>query len=96
MWPYLRGGSRLRCSLLRADPAQRHRIAEIRGNLLARVAEAEREGRLGEVEGLKISLAGAEQKLAQIDERARRTATVHLGVPAFREIAGHTVTTPAR
>src|SRR2546429_6336611 len=54
----------LRCSLLRADPARRHRIAEIRDNLLARIAEAEREGWLGEAEGLKISLAGAEQKLA--------------------------------
>jgi Phage integrase family len=84
----------LRCSLLRADPARRHRIAEIRDNLLARIAEAEREGWLGEAEGLKISLAGAEQKLAQIDERARRAATIHLGIPAFRDIAGRTVTTP--
>ena len=42
------------------DPAQRPRIAEIRDNLHARIAEAEREGWLGEVEGLKVSLAGAE------------------------------------
>ena len=53
------------------DPAQRARIAEIRDNLTARIAEAEREGWLGEVEGLKISLAGAEDKLAQIDRRTR-------------------------
>jgi len=86
----------LRCSLLRADPAQRSRIEEIRGNLLARITEAEREAWLGEVEGLKVSLAGAEQKLAQLDERARRAA-VHLGIPAYRDIAGQTVTaTPAR
>ena len=38
------------------DTAQRHRIAEIRDNLNARIAEAEREGWLGEIEGLKISL----------------------------------------
>jgi hypothetical protein len=53
------------------DPAQRPRIAEIRDNLTARIAEAEREGWLGEAEGLKISLAGAEDKLAQIDRRTR-------------------------
>ena len=35
------------------DPAQRHRIAEIRDNINARIAEAEREGWLGEIEGLK-------------------------------------------
>jgi len=66
----------LRCSLLRPDPAQRHRITEIRDNLLARIAEAEREGWLGEMDGLKVSLTGAEQKLAQLDQRSRRSATV--------------------
>ena len=64
-----------------AIPAQRHRIAEIRDNLIARIAEAEREGWLGEIEGLKISLAGANDKLAQIDRRAR--AAVNLGMPAI-------------
>jgi hypothetical protein len=62
------------------DPAQRPRIAEIRDNLTARIAEAEREGWLGEAEGLKISLAGAEDKLAQIDRRTR--PTTDLGMPA--------------
>ncbi|MER7998356.1 hypothetical protein [Streptomyces sp. NPDC095613] len=38
---------------------------EIRDNLLARIAEAEREGWLGEVEGLWVSLAGAEEKRAR-------------------------------
>ena len=41
------------------DPAQRNRIAEIRDNLTARTAEADREGWHGEAEGLKMSLAGA-------------------------------------
>jgi hypothetical protein len=36
-------------------------------HLRDRVAEVEREGRLGEVEGLKVSLAGAEDKLTQIE-----------------------------
>jgi hypothetical protein len=65
------------------DPAQRPRIAEIRGNLLARIAEAEREGWLGEVEGLKVSLAGADDKLAQIDRRSQAGAPVSLGMPGF-------------
>jgi hypothetical protein len=72
----------LRCAMHWPDPAQRSRIAEIRDNLTARIAEAEREGWLGEAEGLKISLAGAEEKLAQIDRRARPAATVALGMPA--------------
>ncbi|WP_300611252.1 hypothetical protein [Trebonia sp.] len=64
------------------DPAQRARIAEIRDNLTARIAEAEREGWLGGAEGLKISLAGAEDKLAQIDRRTRPAAIIELGMPA--------------
>jgi hypothetical protein len=65
------------------SPGQRHRIAEIRDNLIARIAEAEREGWLGEVEGLKISLAGANDKLAQIDRRSQTPATVSLGMPGL-------------
>jgi len=49
--------------------------------LTARIAEAEREGWLGEGEGLKISLAGAEDNLAQIDRRTR-PAPADLGRPA--------------
>ncbi len=65
------------------DPAQRHRIVEYRDNLIARIAEAEREGWLGEIEGLKISLAGAGDKLAQIDRRTRPGRPVDLGMPAL-------------
>jgi hypothetical protein len=61
------------------DPTQRARIVDIRDYIIARIAEAEREGWLGEVEGLQISLAGANDKLAQIDRRAPRT--VDLPVP---------------
>ena len=68
--------------MLWPDPAQRPRIAEIRDNLIARISEAEREGWLGEVEGLKISLAGADDKLAQIDRRSRRQP-VDLGIPSI-------------
>ncbi|WP_327241072.1 tyrosine-type recombinase/integrase [Streptomyces sp. NBC_01320] len=74
----------LRCSLLRPDPGQRHRIVAIRDNLHDRIAEAEKEGWLGEVEGLKVSLAGAEDKLAQVDRRSHQGAVVDLGIPTTR------------
>ena len=79
----------LRCSMHWPDPAQRPRIAEIRDNLIARIAEAEREGWLGETEGLNVSLAGANDKLAQIDRRSRTTA-VDLGLPSLtRSTSSH-------
>jgi integrase len=85
----------LRCPLLRVDPAQRPRLTDLRDNLAARIDEAQREGWLGEAEGLKVSLAAAEHKLAQLDDLARRRSTIHLGMPGFPDIAGRTVTTPA-
>ena len=71
----------VRCPLLWPDPTQRQRLLEIRDNLTARIAEAEREGWLGEVEGLQVSLAGAEDKLAQIDRRNRQVTSTELGIP---------------
>ena len=80
----------VRCPLLRPDPAQRARLEEIRTNLHDRIAEAEREGWLGEAEGLKVSLAGTDDKLAQIDAALRRQpTTVQLGLPAFPDIVPH-------
>jgi hypothetical protein len=81
--PCIHEHSCLRCSMHWPDPAQRHRIVEYRDNLIARIAEAEREGWLGEIEGLKISLAGADDKLAQIDRRTRPGGPVDLGMPAL-------------
>lgn len=74
--------------MLRPDPAQLPRLLEIRDNLADRIAEAEREGWHGEVEGLKVSLAGADAKLAQLDQMARRADTTFLGMPTFSDIAG--------
>jgi hypothetical protein len=73
----------VRCSLLRPDPAQRGRLVEIRDNLVDRIAEAEQEGWLGEIEGLRISLTGAESKISQIDTAAG-DGPVLLGMPAQR------------
>ena len=85
----------IRCPLLRLDPAQRPRLAAIRGNLTARIAEADREGWTGEAEGPKISLAAADAKLAQADGLiARRATSVHLGIPAYPDIAGRTANIP--
>ncbi len=81
----------VRCPLLRVSPDQRPRLAGIRDNLIARIDEAGREGWIGEAEGLKVSLAAANAKLAQVDGlAARRTAAVSLGTPTFRDIAGRT------
>ncbi|MFF3726908.1 tyrosine-type recombinase/integrase [Streptomyces erythrochromogenes] len=74
----------VRCPMLWPDPAQRDRLVEIRDNLRDRIAEAERKGWLGEVEGLKVSLAGAEDKLAQIDRRSQQRNFVGLGIPTTR------------
>ncbi|MFC7266266.1 hypothetical protein [Streptomyces lutosisoli] len=79
------------CTLLRPDPAQRTRLADIRDNLIARIAEAEREGWLGEVEGLRVRLGGAEEKIAQLDARQeRRSSKMFLGVPSFDQIGART------
>ena len=65
--------------MLWPDPNQRARLVDIRDNLLDRIAEAEREGWPGEVEGLRVSLSGAENKLAQIDRRPQQATPVTLG-----------------
>jgi site-specific recombinase XerD len=89
--PCIHEHSCLRCPLLRPDPAARHRLVQIRDNLLARIAEAETHHWLGEAEGLKVSLAGANAKLAQMDQiTARRTQTIQLGIPTFTNAAGRT------
>jgi integrase len=82
-----------RCALLRVDPAQQPRLTGIRDNLIARIAEAQREGWAGEAEGLKVSLAAANSKLAQIElTTARCHQAISLGMPAFRDVADGTVT----
>ncbi|MEV5210744.1 site-specific integrase [Micromonospora sp. NPDC053740] len=88
--PCIHEHSCLRCPLLRPSSQQRNRIEAIRDNLNDRITEAVREGWTGEVDGLKVSLAGAKQKLDQLDQMARRNHTVGLGLPAFRDVAGRT------
>ncbi len=86
--PCIHEHSCLRCPLLRPDPVERSRLVEIRDNLLERIDEAESNGWLGEAEGLRVSLDGAREKLAQMDLIAeRRTSSVNLGMPTFAEVA---------
>jgi hypothetical protein len=89
----------LRCPPLRPDPAQLPRLAQICANLTARIAEAEAARWTGEAEGLKVSLAGARDKLTQMNQiTARRSAAISLGMPGFASAASRTVTAqqPAR
>ncbi|HZO65268.1 MAG TPA: hypothetical protein VFB74_09710 [Kribbellaceae bacterium] len=60
--------------MLQPDPAQAMRLAQIITNLHERISEATDRGWLGEVDGLKVSLAGARQKLDQL--RRLRTQTL--------------------
>jgi integrase len=75
----------LRCPLLRPDPAQLPRLTEIHTNLLARLAEAHEHGWAGEVDGLEVSLAAAQQKLEQMRRTAPPEAhVVHVASPTSR------------
>jgi hypothetical protein len=69
----------VRCSMLWPDPHQRNRLVDIRDNLIDRISEAQREGWLGEVDGLRVSLAGAEAKIAQIDHHPPQATPITLG-----------------
>ncbi|MFF4345580.1 hypothetical protein ACFY00_37445 [Kitasatospora sp. NPDC001540] len=71
------------------------RRLKIHDNLVARIEEAKCEGWLGDVEGLEIHLAGATQKLAQLDAEAdRKQQAINLGMPSFLDSAAVKTATP--
>ncbi|MEV1178209.1 site-specific integrase [Nonomuraea sp. NPDC049784] len=77
----------VRCPVLIVGPGERPRLEEIRENLHARIAEAEREGWLGDVEQLTVSLAAAEDKINQIDAKERRkNSPVFVGMPPISQL----------
>jgi integrase len=78
----------VRCPLLRPDPHQQPRLLEIRDNLQARIAEARREGWLGEIAGLEATLQAAEQKLQSTRQITNRHGATQLGMPSFRDSVG--------
>lgn len=69
----------LRCPMLQPDPAQAQRLAEIITNLHDRLREATERNWHGEAEGLKISLAGAREKLRQMRRIRTQTTEIPLG-----------------
>jgi len=68
----------IRCPMLRPDPCQRSRLEEIVANLRERLTEAHERGWIGEAEGIEVSIAAAQDKLA------RMTRIVGLGIPTLR------------
>jgi hypothetical protein len=62
------------------------RLIEIIDNLHARLEESTRQGWLGEIAGIQVSLAGAEQKLEQIRriQASPDHQKVLLGVPTLK------------
>lgn len=56
----------IRCPLLRVDPNQQPRLQEIRVSLTNRITEAHERGWTGEIDGLQITLAATDRKLAKL------------------------------
>jgi integrase len=86
----------IRCPALRPDPAQQHRLEAILANLRDRLTEAHEKGWKGEVAGLEVSIAAAEQKLRLIDELTARHTVTYLGMPDFSASVGRTSPSDAR
>jgi hypothetical protein len=81
----------VRCPVLIVGSEDRGRLEEIRQNLQDRITEAQTEGWLGEVEGLAVSLAAVEEKIAQLDARlARQESSVFLGIPTLSQMTVRT------
>lgn len=79
----------VRCPVLIVGPDELPRLEEIRDNLCARIAEAEQEGWLGDVEQLSVSLAAANEKIGQLNARQEKLKTpTFLGIPQLGQIAG--------
>ncbi|WP_406393681.1 integrase [Streptomyces sp. NBC_00882] len=77
----------VRCPVLIVGPGERPRLEEIRENLQARIAEAEREGWLGDVEQLTVSLTATHDKISQIDPNERRKSSpVFVGMPPMHQL----------
>jgi len=70
----------VRCPVLQIDPKMLPRLDELEEDLTTRRARALREGWLGEIEGIDLTLTFLQQKREQA-QRHRRT-TVLLGLPA--------------
>jgi integrase len=76
----------VRCPMLRMDPKQRARLAEIVRNLDERIKEARMNGWLGEVQGLQTSRDAAAKKLVALDRAiAQASRATNLGIPVVTD-----------
>jgi integrase len=75
----------IRCPMLRPDPRQEPRLLTIILNLNDRIREAHEKGWLGEVEGLKVSLDAANQKVAQMRKLRTQGRMADLPTPQPRK-----------
>jgi hypothetical protein len=78
----------IRCPVLIVGSDEKPRLEEICDNLTARIAEAEREGWLGEIDGLSVSpAAAAEKKIARLNtQKEWAQSSVLLGFPTIGEV----------
>lgn len=65
--------------MLRPDPLQEPRLQAIIVNLNDRLREAQDRGWLGEVDGLRVSLDAANQKLTQMRKVRAQKPLIQLG-----------------
>ncbi|MHB8295898.1 MAG: hypothetical protein ACYDH5_15015 [Acidimicrobiales bacterium] len=78
----------LHCPMLNINPKMLPRLDEIEDDLLARRARAEREGWLGEVEGIDLTLQFLRQKREET-QRLDRIAPVDLRLPVVLGAKGY-------
>ena len=81
----------IRCPALRPDPEQEGRLRRILDNLRDRLNEAHQHGWRGEIAGLEVSIASAEQKLETMHTMTARHQVTQLGMPDYRPAAGRNV-----
>jgi hypothetical protein len=68
--------------MININPKMLPRLDEIEADLLARRAQAEAEGWLGEIEGIDLTLTYLRQKRGQT-QRLARIAPIDLGMPGM-------------
>ena len=84
------------CPLLRTDPAQRPRSSRSAATWPTASPKPTAKAGPGKPRACASASPPPSAKLAQLDDRARRAATISLGIPAFRDIAGRTAAAPPR
>jgi hypothetical protein len=71
--------------MLNINPKMLPRLGEVEDELLARRARAEREGWLGEVEGIDLTLMFLRQKREETRRLTRVAGPVELPLPTIRQ-----------